>query len=277
YVVDCLLQEMDLSSGKVIYEWNAAHHVNTSESMKSPNSGFGDGSSGAPFDYFHCTSVDKDASGNYVLSAGHTSTIYFVQGDRNQGDILRRLGGNLSDIQLRGFNFSYQHDVRIVNHNDSQYSISIFNNAWDGASNPTTASTGILAFVDTKANTSTLIQSYSAPNGGLHSADYGNMQVLSNGNVFIGWGAMPFFSEFTPNGRCVLHAQFGQYDPNPLQSRNWTVQSTRVVRGPWSSKPPFFDLLAPANQTHAIALVGYGDSRNQTQTTYYASWNGATN
>jgi hypothetical protein len=30
------------------------------------------------------------------------------------------------------------------------------------------------------------------------------MQVLPNGNVFIGWGSEPFFSEFSCDGKLLL-------------------------------------------------------------------------
>ena len=37
----------------------------------------------------------------------------------------------------------------------------------------------------------------------------GNVQVLSNGNVFVGWGAQPYVSEFAPSGELIYDAQLG--------------------------------------------------------------------
>jgi len=34
----------------------------------------------------------------------------------------------------------------------------------------------------------------------LQSSSMGSVQVLPNGNIFVGWGAEPYVSEFTPDG-----------------------------------------------------------------------------
>ena len=34
----------------------------------------------------------------------------------------------------------------------------------------------------------------------------GNVQTLPNGNAFVGWGDVPFFSEFTKSGQLIFDA-----------------------------------------------------------------------
>ena len=54
----------------------------------------------------------------------------------------------------------------------------------------------------------------------------GNMQALDNGNVMIGWGSEPYFTEFGPNGEIVLDAQL------PDGGMNY-----RAFRLPWHGRP----------------------------------------
>ena len=62
----------------------------------------------------------------------------------------------------------------------------------------------------------------------LLSQSEGAMQVLSDGNTFVGWGAKPYFTEFGPGGKQLFDAHFG----TPLQSESQlgTFQSHGCVR-----------------------------------------------
>jgi hypothetical protein len=80
----------------------------------------------------------------------------------------------------------------------------------------------------------------------------GNVQILPNGNVFVGWGSEPFFSEFGRDGKLIFDASF----PPELESY-------RAFRFPWKGQPED----APA----AVAEAG-----PEGEVTLYVSWNGAT-
>jgi Arylsulfotransferase (ASST) len=80
----------------------------------------------------------------------------------------------------------------------------------------------------------------------------GNIQILPNGNVFVGWGSEPDFSEYTPDGRQIFNVKF----PRP-------VQSYRAYRAPRNGHP-----------TDPPAISASPDLAGGT--TVYASWNGAT-
>jgi Arylsulfotransferase (ASST) len=84
------------------------------------------------------------------------------------------------------------------------------------------------------------------------SATQGNVQVLENGNVFVGWGSEPVISEFSSDGELLFSASL------PAES-----ESYRAFRFPWSSKP---------DGEPAVAVEAGPDD----ELTLYTSWNGAT-
>jgi hypothetical protein len=86
----------------------------------------------------------------------------------------------------------------------------------------------------------------------LLATSQGNMQVLSNGNVFVGWGAEPFSSEYSKEGKLLCDLQFAG-----------ETQSYRAFRQVWSGRP--------AEDPAVAAERGQGDKVN-----IYASWNGST-
>ena len=55
--------------------------------------------------------------------------------------------------------------------------------------------------------TVTVVASNSQPEG-LSAGSQGNAQTTGNGDQFIGWGALPYFSEFSPTGQLEINAQF---------------------------------------------------------------------
>jgi hypothetical protein len=86
----------------------------------------------------------------------------------------------------------------------------------------------------------------------LLSDTQGNVQVLPKGNVLVGWGSAPFFSEFNHHGELLFHAAF------PTEGETY-----RAFRFPWSGQPTDDPAIA--------AELGTED-----KVTIYASWNGAT-
>jgi hypothetical protein len=78
------------------------------------------------------------------------------------------------------------------------------------------------------------------------------VQVLPNGNVFVGWGSEPSYSEFGRDGKLLYDASF------PSQ-----VESYRAFRFPWKGQPE--------DRPAVVAEAGSDD-----RVTLYVSWNGAT-
>jgi hypothetical protein len=231
-IQDAIFQEIDLASGRLLLEWHSLEHIALAESY-APVS--------ADWDYFHINSVDLDRDGNYLVSSRSTHTVYKL--DRN-GSVLWRLGGKHSDFQMGpGTRFAWQHHVR----RQPDGTVTVFDNGATPAVEP--RSRGLILDVDEQAMTARLRHQYA--NADILAGSQGSVQLLSNGNVFVGWGEAPRVSEFDREGRLLFDALLGhQY------------QSYRAFRLPWTGRPA---------ETPALALAAEGDS-----VTAYASWNGAT-
>jgi len=233
-VMDCAIQEVDIATGALLFEWHSVDHIGVDESViDAPTA------SNAVYDYFHGNSIEEDGDGTLIVSARNTSAVYKV--DRLTGRVIWRLGGKRSDFAMGpGTTFALQHDAR----RQADGTITIFD---DGQAPG--FSRGIVLRVDETAMTATLVREYLQPQR-LLSTSQGNVQVLPNGNVFIGWGSVPRFSEFTADGRLVLDAGFT------------ASQSYRDRRHPWVGRPA-------AAPTIAVDAQGPG-------AVVFASWNGAT-
>ena len=239
-LLDSIVQEVDIASGRVLFEWHSSDHV-------SPNESFAGPSAGHPFDYFHINSIDVEPDGNLLISARHTSAVYKI--DRQTGAVIWRLGGKLSDFEIGGgAQFSWQHDAR----RQPDGSITLFDDGSNG-SKPSNEdrSRGLVLDVNELSHTATLRQAYIHSDGILANSQ-GSMQTLPNGNVLVGWGDQPQFTEFAADGSVVLDARL------PAGSTSY-----RAVRFPWRGRPSNHPAIA-AERTDSGA------------TTVYASWNGAT-
>jgi hypothetical protein len=188
------IQEIEVSTGKVIFEWHSLGKVGYEESYwplpDSPT---------AAWDYIHINGIALDDDGNLLLSARHTSTVYKI--DRHTGEVIWRLGGKKSDFRPGAdANFSFQHNAVAEGHNI----IRIF----DNEVNPKPVlpwSRVIWLKLDTSAKTATLIRSIAHPDH-LAAISQGSAQALDNGNTLVGWGQTAHFSEFDSSGRMIFDA-----------------------------------------------------------------------
>src|SRR4029079_9895786 len=100
--LDSIVQEIDIASGKVLFEWHSLDNVAVRHSCSPILS---------PFDYFHINSIDVDLDGNLLVSARNTWGVYKL--DRVTGAIFWRLGSKSTDFELGpGVQFMYQPDAR---------------------------------------------------------------------------------------------------------------------------------------------------------------------
>lgn len=237
-VVGGIVQELELPSGRVLFEWRSLDHVAVDES----HSGFN--TKGA-YDYFHINSIELDADGNFLVSARNTWAIYKI--DRGSGNIIWRLGGKRSDFTMGpGTGFAWQHDAR--HHGARDQLVSLFD---DGAAPQVQPqSKALVLALDTTRMRATLHRKYTHDPPVLSHA-LGSTQILPNGNVLVGWGTAPWLSEYTAGGRLVFDAHL------PHGGQNY-----RVLKMPWHGRPTD----DPAIATRRRRGHGY----------VYASWNGAT-
>src|SRR5215216_5942664 len=237
-VWDSIFQEVDIETGRVLFEWHSLEHVGIEESYAERSDDLDH-----IYDYFHINSIDVDHDDNLIISSRNTCTVYKV--DRKTGEILWRLGGKKSDFEMGpGTVTTFQHDAR--HHPDG--TVTIFDN---GYVKKAEQSRGIMVEVDEDAMSAKLAREYTYPDK-LLCETQGNVQVLPNGNVFVGWGSEPVYSEFDDDGKLLFSAAF------PTES-----ESYRAFRLPWSGQPA---------DDPAIFAERVADDKVK----IYASWNGAT-
>lgn len=255
WIVEGVFQEIDIESGKVVFEWRSLDHVDPKEAWTLPMTTDTSGTGlheAEPWDYFHLNSIDKNEEGDYLISARHVSAIYKISG--KDGSIVWQLGGNSGQFEQTNFNFSYQHHARWMSENV----FSFFDNASNNYNGTADSSHGLVISIDHVKNTATMIKEFGAPEpeGGLLSTSQGNMQMLPNGGCHIGWGEHAYYSEHAADGKAVMYAKVAERASNVMIYRsnkyNWTAQPL--------TKPALFTF--SKNGVDRMA--------------FFVSWNGAT-
>ena len=235
-----IVQEIDVKTGLVLFQWDALDHIPLSDSVK-----FGRHHAGQLFDPYHLNSISLDRSGNLIVSSRNANAVFGI--NRATGQIIWQLGGRHSSFRLgSGVQTAFQHDA--VMQPDGR--LTIFD---DGAGPPRVhpASRGIEVALNYGEHRATLVhQWFHSPS--LSSNFEGSVERLPSGNTFIGWGQQPYFSEVGVDGRQIFDARFVA-----------GTATYRAYRFRWSAHP---DTL-PAEAVVRSGSRGF---------TAYASWNGAT-
>ncbi|HYM55873.1 MAG TPA: arylsulfotransferase family protein, partial [Solirubrobacteraceae bacterium] len=237
--VDGVIQEIDIHTGLVMWEWHSLGHVAVSDSYSKvpalPTT---------PYDYFHINSLAADGHANLLISARNTWTLYDISS--STGAVRWRLGGKRSTFALGpGVAFAYQHNALRLPDGD----ISLFDD--EGAPPVRPPSRAEIVRLDMKTKTATLTGQLVRTTGPLSTGSQGNVQSLPGGNWMVGWGGLPNLTEFNARGQILYDAQLPAGE-----------NSYRVYREPWSAQP---------TTPPAIAARTAGSA-----TSVYASWNGAT-
>jgi hypothetical protein len=238
-ITDTAIQEIDMKTGLVRWEWHSLDHVKVSESETSPPAS-------TPWDWFHLNSIDLEANGDVFISARNTWAGYQLEG--SSGKILWRLGGTNSSFKLGpGTKTAWQHDGRILADGEVTF--------FDDGSNPPeqSESRGIRVALDFATHEARLVKAFSHPDSPVLSSSQGNMQTLASGNTVIEFGGVPEMTEYSEDGSVLFDAHL-PYDG----------ASYRGYRYPWSGQP----LSAPA----VLATL----NNTSEETIVHMSWNGAT-
>jgi Arylsulfotransferase (ASST) len=204
-VINGVVQEIDIATGKVLFSWNSAEHVPYSQSEQPLPS-----SPSTPWDWFHINAVKLDSAGNLLIDARDTWTTYDVS--LPGGKILWQLGGKDSSFKLQAAPgqvldsaneiFAWQHDPQAIGNDEFTF----FDNESSGT--PLLPySRAITVKLNFPSHTATLLSSDNQPEG-LSAASQGNAQTTANGDLFVGWGILPYISEFDSNGNLLFNAEF---------------------------------------------------------------------
>jgi Arylsulfotransferase (ASST) len=204
-VINGIVQEIDIATGKVLFQWSSQDHVPFSQSEQPLPA-----SPSTPWDWFHINAVHLDTDGKLLIDARNTWTTYKV--NRFTGSIIWQLGGKDSSFILQAATgqvldnaneiFAWQHDPEALGHDV----YTLFDNESSG--NPLLPySRAVTLKLDERGHVATLLASENQPEG-LSAASQGNAQTTPQGGLFVGWGALPYFSAFDPSGQLVFNAEF---------------------------------------------------------------------
>jgi hypothetical protein len=237
-VADTMAQEVDVRTGLVRYEWHSLDHVALAESYASARHS----SAVTPFDYFHINSIDVQPDGDWLISARNTWAAYDI--DPRTGKVRWRLGGKRSSFAMGpGTRTAWQHDAR----RQPDGTITFFDNGASPSVHP--QSRAIALRLDTAQMTATLVRAedHATP---LVAGSQGNVQALAGGDWMVGWGEVPYLTEFGGAGQLLFDAHLPR-----------GYESYRAYRLAWTGYPG-------ARPALSASRVGATE-------TLYASWNGA--
>jgi hypothetical protein len=218
-VIDGVVQEIDIKTGKLLFQWDSADHVPYSDShAPMPQSG-------QPWDWFHINAVHLDTDGNLLISSRFTWTVYKV--NLRTGAIMWQLGGKHSTFTIKaapgqkldnaGEIFAFQHDPEALGGNV----YTVFDDESDGQAE-FSSSRAVTISLNLAVHTVTLIKSVNQPEG-LTAAATGSAQTTKNGDLFVSWGGLSYFSEFSPSGKLLFNAKLPD-----------GVRTYRAYRLPWN-------------------------------------------
>lgn len=237
WVYDSIVEEVDVATGRVVFEWHSLGHVPLSESTEANRKPARDATRKQPLDYFHVNSIADGPGGTILVSGRNTSTIYLLGRD---GHIIWRLGGKHSDFgPPSAVGFAYQHDARLHAGN----LLTLFDNG--GIPRVEPYSRPLEIHLDLATMRAAIVGTFLAPRR-IASPFEGNLQLLPDGGAFVGWGGVRIVSEFSPSGslRFELKLPYGD--------------TYRAYRSIWTGRPS-----APPRAAVSPGMV-------------YASWNGET-
>lgn len=254
FVQDFAVQEVDIETNELLFFWSALDHIPLIDSYEPASSA---SSTGNIWDAYHCNAIglteDED---DIIVSSRNAWTIYRI--NKPTGNIVWRLGGKQSDFTIEeGADFSWQHDSRLLP--DSRISLFDDNCCESGTIPPgTLPARGLVLQLDFETMTAALDRSYyHDPN--LQVASQGNVQTLSNGHRFIGWGQTQYYAEYDEAGNTIDNPIVGTLYDAKMAGSNYTY---RAYRYHWKGFPCYLPSIA-ARAT-------------KKRTKVYASWNGST-
>ena len=193
----------------VVWGWDPLQHVPLRESYAGvPDHG--------PWDPYHFNSICFGPSGAPIVSARNTWAAYWI--DRRSAQRLRHARRQALDASssLGGARFAWQHDVRAAARQPGE-PVRRRGRAAGGRSSRAVScwrSTG-------QHHSASVAHEYVLPKPAL-AGSQGDVEPLPNGNVFVGWGQLPYFTEYSAGGALLYLGNL----PGP-------DESYRAFRAPW--------------------------------------------
>lgn len=241
FLYDQVVLQVNIQTGKILWSWDPLNHVPLKESYaKAPTTK-------GIWDPYHLNSISFGPSGNLIVSARNTWAAYWINRVKApyEGKVFATLGGKMSSFTLgEGAHFAWQHDVL----QESGQHVSIFDD--EAAPAEATQSRGLVLALDFAHHTASVVHEYLLPAPKL-AGSQGNVEFEGNGNVFVGWGQLPYFSEYSASGQLLYEGNLPASD-----------ESYRTFRSSWIGLPLGRPSAVVQSATGGVQVL--------------ASWNGAT-
>ncbi len=202
-VIDGLVQEIDIKTGRVLFQWDSAAHVPYADSYTPRPS-----SPSTPWDWFHINAVHLDTDGNLLVSSRNTWAIL-----RWTGTPVRSCGSSGASAVPRATGRPrpgprpQREDLRLAARPRGRRrwrvhllrrrigrQLARLQPGGDGAARPRHPGghPGPLG----------------RPTGGPGRPAHGERATTPGGDLFVGWGSVPYISEFSPSGKLLFNAEF---------------------------------------------------------------------
>ncbi|GAA2084243.1 hypothetical protein GCM10009801_45230 [Streptomyces albiaxialis] len=233
-VTDAVVQEQDIETGEVTFEWSALDHIPLTETQVRLDE--------KDVDYVHFNSLAYEKDGTLLASARHSSTVYKI--DTADGKIKWRLGGENSDFALPslGDAFSFQHDARRLKDAPpgpggpgGAPRISVFDNG--NLANPQ-RSRGAVYTLDEAAKKATLTRDLQ-PDPPQYGSYVGSSNEMANGNQLVSYGNTGEIAEFQgeapvwagafPENYLTYRAQRADWKGTPSSKPSAVLRGDRVA------------------------------------------------
>jgi hypothetical protein len=207
HVVNGVVQEIDIKTGKVLWQWDSADHVPYSASEQPLPA-----SASSTWDWFHVNSIHLDGKGGFLIDARNTWAAYDVA---RSGNVEWTLGGKDSSFTEQaapgqtldnvGEIFTWQHDPEALG--NGYYSF--FDDESTIGAPDFGYSRSVVVHLNQRSKVATLVSSDNQPHGALASSQ-GNAQPIESGSggYVVGWGNLPYFSVFDGQGNLTFDASF---------------------------------------------------------------------
>ena len=257
---DSCFEEVDIATGETRFSWRASDWFSITETTVGYNDeeDYGHPTHADGWDFFHINSLEKTKEGNYLVVGRRLNLITLING--TSGEPIWQIGGENNQYKdLSGgmaTNFAYQHHARFDN--DAQTEIVMFDNAQLAATQPVPGckeqcSRGLHIRMNHQEKTAEVVNSFWHPQS-IQARAEGSAQRQPNGNLLVGWGKAPAFTEYSQDGQVLLDVQTGPWST----ADRGEAHVYRIFSGDWKGYPSW---------NPEIALFE-GD--------IYVSWNGAT-
>ena len=216
-LLDSCFEEIDMETGKMRFTWRASERFPiTDTAVPYHGSDYGHLTIERGFDYFHINSFEKTRDGNYLVLGRRLRVVTLYQrydrgADLASGREEQRVHGLVGG---RATHFGYQHHSRF----DEEYQTEIvmFENAEINGTQPSPGcqdkcSRGLHIRLDHQAKAAEVVKEYYHP-GSVQARAEGWAERQSNGNILVGWGKIPDFTEYTQEGEVVLDVRTGPWE-----------------------------------------------------------------